>query len=104
MENATKMKIVWLITERGERSYWTRIGVGSVNRDGSITLSLDALPTGSGKLQIRDYTPRDADASEGPEAAPREEREAREVREARGGRGRGREVREMRDVQAEPSL
>jgi hypothetical protein len=63
---ATKMKVLWMITERGDRSFWTRIGVGYVNRDGSINLSLEALPIGSSKLQLRDYTARDAEANEAP--------------------------------------
>lgn len=76
MESSSKMKVVWLITERGERKYWSRIGIGSVNRDGSINLTLDALPAGNGRLQVRDYTPRDADASDAPPAAsPRERSE-----------------------------
>ncbi|HEU4536738.1 MAG TPA: hypothetical protein VFS00_21580 [Polyangiaceae bacterium] len=41
--------------------------VGYVNRDGSINLSLDALPLGSSKLQLRDYSLRDAEAGEPPE-------------------------------------
>jgi hypothetical protein len=67
VEGTTKMKILWMITERGERSFWTRIGVGYINRDGSINLSLDALPLGASKLQLRDYTVRDAEAGEAPE-------------------------------------
>jgi hypothetical protein len=66
MENSAKMKIVWLITERGDRSFWTRIGVGTVNRDGSINLALSAMPIGNGRIQVRDYTPRDADAQDAP--------------------------------------
>lgn len=62
----TKMKVLWMITERGERSFWTRIGVGYVNRDGSVNLSLDALPVGASKLQLRDYSARDAEAGEAP--------------------------------------
>ena len=65
--DARPMKVVWMITERGDRSYWTRVGVGFVNRDGSITLSLDAMPVGAGKLQIRDYSPRDAEAGQAPD-------------------------------------
>lgn len=45
-------KVVYAITERGERSYWTKIGIAYTNRDGSITCRLDALPV-SGTLQIR---------------------------------------------------
>ena len=75
----TKMKVVWLINERNERSYWTKIGIGTVNRDGSITLSLDALPTGNGKLQLRDHVPRDASSLEAPDdrSGPDERDEAR---------------------------
>ncbi len=57
MEQA-KMKVAYVITERGDRTYWNRIGVAFTNRDGSINVKLDALPTG-GTLQIRDYEPRE---------------------------------------------
>ena len=43
---------VFAITERGDKSYWTRVGVAFVNRDRSITVQLEAFPV-SGKLQIR---------------------------------------------------
>lgn len=62
MENAshthteTKMKVVYTITERGDRSFWTRIGVAYVNRDGSLSVKLDAIPV-NGTMQIRDWTP-----------------------------------------------
>jgi len=36
------------------KSRWTRIGVGFVNSDGSITLRLDALPV-SGTLHVREW-------------------------------------------------
>lgn len=72
MDQSSKMKVVWLITERGERSFWSRIGVGNVNKDGSINLSLSAVPIGGGKIQVRDYTPRDAEPQETPIAPNRE--------------------------------
>lgn len=50
-ENGSPMA-VFAITERGDKSYWTKIGVAFVNRDKSITAQLDAFPV-SGKLQIR---------------------------------------------------
>lgn len=53
-----KMKVAYVITERGDKSYWQRIGVAFTNRDGSINVRLDALPM-SGQLHIRDYEPRD---------------------------------------------
>jgi hypothetical protein len=58
-DNARNMKVVWTVVERGlangtTKSYWTRIGVGFVNRDGSLTLKLDAIPI-SGNLQVREW-------------------------------------------------
>lgn len=43
---------VFAITERGDKTYWSKIGVAFVNRDRSITVQMDSLPV-SGKLQIR---------------------------------------------------
>jgi len=56
--NASKMKIVYVITERSGKSFWNRIGVAFVNNDGSINVKLDAVPV-SGELQIRDYVAKD---------------------------------------------
>ncbi|HEY2513739.1 MAG TPA: hypothetical protein VGI39_22885 [Polyangiaceae bacterium] len=62
---AKTMKTVFTVVDRGQgRSYWTRVGVGFVNSDGSLTLRLDAIPT-NGTLQVRDWQPyeqRDAGA------------------------------------------
>ena len=58
MESKT-MKVVFAITERNGKSFWTRIGIGSTNRDGSLNLALDAIPV-NGKLQVRDWQPQDA--------------------------------------------
>ncbi|GAC1353033.1 MAG: hypothetical protein NVS3B20_17180 [Polyangiales bacterium] len=58
-------KAVYTILEKpGDRAYWLRIGWAHVNRDGSYNLNLDALPI-NGKLQVRDYTPRDEMAPRG---------------------------------------
>jgi len=50
-------KSVYVITEKtteqGVRTFWTKVGKAFDNRDGSITLKLDALPL-SGTLQVRD--------------------------------------------------
>jgi hypothetical protein len=79
MEDTSKnMKMVWTIVERAAaggvtKSYWTRVGVAFVNRDGSLNLHLDAIPI-SGKLQVRDAEPYDrrVDAADGPvRARPR---------------------------------
>jgi len=59
-----KMKVVYTITERGDKSFWTRIGVAYVNRDGSLNVKLDAMPV-SGSLHVRDWTPREEQAADG---------------------------------------
>lgn len=55
-------KAVYTVIDRtdGEtkRSFWIRIGAAFVNRDGSYTVKLDALPTNS-TLHIRDWTSRE---------------------------------------------
>ncbi len=50
---SNKMKAVFTIVEGKERTFWRQVGVAFVNRDGSLNLHLDALPT-NGKLQVRD--------------------------------------------------
>jgi hypothetical protein len=66
--NARTMKIVYAVTERAPgKSYWTRIGVGFVNQDGSINLRLDCVPVGATTtMQVRDYDPRDAERDSDP--------------------------------------
>ncbi|MBX3130714.1 MAG: hypothetical protein KF718_28610 [Polyangiaceae bacterium] len=59
--NNIKMKVVYVISEREGKSYWNRIGVAFVNRDGSLNVKLEAMPV-SGELHIRDYVPRDESA------------------------------------------
>jgi hypothetical protein len=53
-----KLKVAYVITQRNGKNHWTRIGVGFVNRDGSINIKLEAVPV-SGELQIRDQVPRE---------------------------------------------
>lgn len=45
-----------VVDSAGSKPRWVRIGRGFVNRDGSITVHLDALPL-NGNLQIRDAQP-----------------------------------------------
>lgn len=49
-------KVVYTIVERGdnERSAWIRIGSAFLNKDQSLSVYLDALPTNH-KLHIRDF-------------------------------------------------
>lgn len=58
MANSNDNKQVFALTERGEKTYWTRIGAAFTNKDGSISVTLDALPV-SGRLQIRDQEDRE---------------------------------------------
>ena len=46
------------IVNKGEKSYWNRIGTAFHNQDGSMNIYLDALPR-DGKVQIREQTERD---------------------------------------------
>ncbi len=53
-EQEPKKKTIYTVIEReGHNDIWVKIGAGHVNRDGSITVKLDALPI-SGSLHIRD--------------------------------------------------
>jgi hypothetical protein len=61
----------------GEKAYWPKIGVAFTNRDGSITLLLDALPLGTNRLQVRE--PRPAAEAKGANG-PRRELETVEAR------------------------
>jgi hypothetical protein len=54
----TKYKVCYAITERNDKTYWNRIGVAFINKDGSLNVKLDAFPIG-GTLQIRDNEPRE---------------------------------------------
>lgn len=50
---------VYAIIERNKKSYWMKLGAAFGNRDGSITLYLDAVPVGTHRLQIREQRPWD---------------------------------------------
>jgi hypothetical protein len=57
---ARPAKHVFTVIDRPNgKNYWARVGSGWVNRDGSISVRLDALPV-NGTLQIRDPDERDA--------------------------------------------
>ncbi len=55
---ARETRAVYALSERGERTWWTRVGIGFVNADQSITIRLEAFPV-SGMLQIRSDEPRE---------------------------------------------
>jgi len=51
---------VYAVIDRKDRvPYWMRLGAAFTNRDGSITFYLDAVPTGTHRLQIREQRPWD---------------------------------------------
>lgn len=52
------MKFAYSISQRNGKSFWTRIGVAFVNRDGSINVKLECLPI-NGEIQLRDQSARD---------------------------------------------
>jgi hypothetical protein len=58
----SKMKIAYVITQRGTQKFWTRVGVAFVNKDGSLNVKLEAVPV-TGELHVRDYVPREDGAS-----------------------------------------
>lgn len=51
-------KIAYALTERDGKTFWNKIGIAFENRDGSLTVKLDAFPV-SGTLQLRDEEPRE---------------------------------------------
>lgn len=62
--NTTSSKPIYGVTERNNRSYWTRIGTAFTNRDGSYNLLFDFLPTDPKvTIQVRDRAPKDADVA-----------------------------------------
>jgi hypothetical protein len=71
MVEDNKVKIAYTVVERNKdgKKFWVRVGAAFVNRDGSLSVRLDAMPV-NGELQIRDYQPRDVrEASAGERAA-----------------------------------
>ncbi len=56
------VKEVYTIAKNGEKDYWNRIGNAFVNRDGSLTVKLNALPV-NGQLNIRDPRPKNGEAA-----------------------------------------
>ena len=52
MEDKRQMMFAYTVTERGDRTFWTKIGVAFTNKDGSINVRLDAIPV-SGTVCLR---------------------------------------------------
>ena len=63
----SKRKDVYTVIERNglSKPYWLKIGAGFVNRDGSLSVVLDAIPP-NGRLQVRDHVEWSDDRGDGP--------------------------------------
>jgi hypothetical protein len=62
-ERRRVFKVFTIIEKPGsDRGYWLEIGVGSQNRDGSLSVKLDALPF-NGMMQIREHEPRKSEST-----------------------------------------
>lgn len=67
-ENGSKRLAVYAVpeTKEGEKKkFWPKIGIAYVNRDGSITLYLEALPLGTNTLQVREQKEQPAERTNG---------------------------------------
>ena len=62
-------RVAYTIIERNARKRWVRIGAAFNNRDGSINVLLDAVPT-NGTIQLRDWTPEEAQRQEAQRQEP----------------------------------
>ena len=59
MSETSSVKAVYTIIKReGKEGYWIKIGVGFVNKDGSITVKLNAFPVNA-ELHVRDPRPKE---------------------------------------------
>lgn len=63
MNNLVKAVYVIVEDDKLEKPIWRRIGSCYVNRDDSLNVFLDAMPT-NGKLHIRDVESRDLKVKE----------------------------------------
>jgi hypothetical protein len=69
MDNDSKLLAVYTVIEKQDgKDIWLRVGSGFYNRDGSLSLLLDAVPI-NGRLQVREYRPRDSAAARRPAEA-----------------------------------
>jgi hypothetical protein len=71
---------VYAVLDRkdGGRPYWMKVGAAFTNRDGSLTVVLDAFPSSTNRLQIREQRfPEDGRPAPGNGAPHPAEEEAR---------------------------
>ncbi len=59
MDSDAKLLAVYTVIEKKDgKDIWLRVGSGFHNRDGSLSLLLDAMPI-NGRLHVREYRPRE---------------------------------------------
>ena len=71
-----KSLAVYAIIERKDAakpSIWLKVGAAFPNRDGSLTLLLDAFPIGTNRLQVREQRPFEEGRGGNGRSAPEEE-------------------------------
>lgn len=56
MMDSSRMMVAYCISERGGKSYWSRIGVAFRNSDASVNVKLECLPV-NGEIHLRVYQP-----------------------------------------------
>jgi hypothetical protein len=67
------LTVLAVVESKDKPTRWHKVGVAFPNRDGSMTLYMDAFPTGTNKLQVREereWTPRIAANGNGFAAVP----------------------------------
>jgi hypothetical protein len=73
-EGRKRLNVLAVIERKDKPTLWMKVGAAFPNRDGSITLLVDAFPVGTNKLQIREereWTPRAVAANGGGHPASR---------------------------------
>lgn len=54
MSGGAPTHAIWHIRDReGKKAFWTEIGVGFTNRDGSIALKLNLVPIDGGMIVVK---------------------------------------------------
>ena len=48
-----KQMFIYVITKKGDRTFWTKVGVATENQDGSFDCECDIKSFPEGKLHIR---------------------------------------------------
>ena len=58
--------IAYHVSERGEKSFWTRIGAAWDHEDGKgLTIQLDLVPVNGGRIVLREPAADEAQARQG---------------------------------------